>query len=249
MAPARLLSFLLAVLIFFASLRYLGIVVGPLVAAWRLGPKGSEHPIGNVAGWGEAFDPAGDCDIQKSGTDLRLAVPGTLHDLSVEHAQLGAPRVLREVTGDFDAEVAVPSGISPGGERTSGYALPYHGAGLLIWLDRDNYIRLERAAILRDGNVYPYVNFERRTNAIHNSSKGQWVSDGPIMLRLERRGSHVSASYREDGEDWVRFPGQLAVRGWGDALRVGVAAVNTSTVPLNAVLRNLRISELDSQGP
>ena len=164
-----------------------------------------------------------------------------MHDLSVEQGKVSAPRVLRTLEGDFVAEVTVTGKVQPAGGRASSYALPYHGAGLLVWLDRDNYIRLERAAILRGNEAYYYVNFEQRTSANMASSTGTATPGGPLSLRLERHGSTVSAAYKPEGQDWARIARPLSIRRWGDTLKVGVAAVTTATDPLIVQFQELRI--------
>ncbi len=244
MTAVKLTSLVLAGIVFMVAFRVFQAVLGPIAASWRLGPKVEDRPVAVVAGWGDAFDTVGDCAIKGGGAVLRIEVPGTLHDLSVEHGKVSAPRVLRAVEGDFVAEVTVVGKLEPGGDRTSIYALPYHGAGLLVWLDRDNFIRLERAAILRGNGFFPYVNLEQRSSASMTSSTGAAAPEGPIWLRLERQGSTVMASYRVEGQDWVRIRGSLRTRWWGESLKVGVAAVNTATVPLAAEFKELKIETL-----
>lgn len=241
MALSKLLSLMSAALVFWIAFRMLPTVIGPAVAAWRLGPKSHGQPVADIQGWGTAFDPLGDCSMECDGTTLVIGVPGTLHDFSVERGRVDAPRLLREVEGDFVADVTVAGYTAPQVGRTSTSYLPYHGAGLLIWLDRDNYIRLERAAIYRDGGLFHYVNFELRTNANMESSFGKGVEEGPIALRLERRGRHITAAYRVEGQDEVKLKRGLSVRGWGDSLQVGVAAVNTAAAPFDAELRDFRV--------
>jgi hypothetical protein len=199
------------------------------------------QPTTVVPGWGNVVDPLGDCQITGDETSLRIDVPGTLHELSIERGQIEAPRVLRRIEKDFVAEVTVVSGVAPGGERTSQYVLPYHGTGLLVWLDRNHYIRFERAAILRGRKVFHYLNLERRANARATDSCGEGVRDGEIALRLECRDSKITASYRLEGQGWVRLSRTLSVQGWGPSLLVGVAAVNTSTEPFHAELREFRV--------
>ena len=242
MALAKVIALFLSVVVFFLTLRIFGAVVGPLVSAWRLGSKEEEHPTTEVPGWGGSYDAAGDCTIERENGLLRIAVPPSLHDLSVERGQVTAPRLLSEVEGDFVAEVTVGGRVEPQGGRTSSYAQPYHGAGILLWLDRDNYIRLERAAICRDKNPFRYVNFEQRANANMEVSSAKGVGDGAIGLRLERRGSTLSAAIREGSEEWITLPKRMAIRRWGARLRIGVVAVNTATDPFIAEFHEFRVN-------
>jgi len=242
MSPAMRISLGVAVILFIV-LRVAPTVVGPIVARHKLGPKGQELSKAEVVGWGAAYDPDGDCSIEGKGTTLSLKVPGTLHDLSVEQAQVNAARVLRPVEGDFVAEVKVVGQVSPQGVPTSSYALPYHGAGLLLWLDRDNYIRLERAAILRDDGMLPYVNFEKRASATMHTTLGEPTPDGPLALRLTRHGPNLSAAYRIEGQNWIELRQEVSLRGWGDALHVGVAAINTASAPFTAEFADFRVDK------
>ena len=62
-------------------------------------------------------------------------------------------RILRDITGDFDLRVRVAGTRRPGGRATTTAYSPYHGAGLIIWQDEENYVRLEIAADLQYGKV------------------------------------------------------------------------------------------------
>ena len=116
---------------------------------------------------------------------LTIAVPGTLHDLGAEVGKLNAPAVLGDVNGDFVATVKVGGKIEPRGECTRPGGFPYQGAGLLLWNDPGNYVRLERAAILREGKLVPYVNFEQRSKSLP-SGGGRPFPNTPFYLRLAR---------------------------------------------------------------
>lgn len=241
MVPARLIVLTLSVIIFLVSQQVLGAIVGPLVAAWRLGPVNQERVSSEVPEWGQLFDPSEDCSIRSAAKTLDIQVPGALHALNVETAEMTAPRVLRPVEGDFVAEVTVTGEVSPQGDRTSSHWLPYHGAGLLVWLDRNNYIRLERAAIKKGSGSYHYINFELRRNAMAEFSTGTSVPSGAITLRLERRGPRVVASYRREDQDWVKIRQEGGVRNWDNALKVGVVAINTSTDAFAARFENFQV--------
>ena len=103
------------------------------------------------------------CRLDREHDRLTIKVPGTPHVLSAEVPQLpmNAPRVVRRVRGDFTAGVQVLGRLEPGRSRTTHYD-PYHGAGLIVWQDPSNYLRLERAVGFINGRHHPYINYELR---------------------------------------------------------------------------------------
>jgi tetratricopeptide (TPR) repeat protein/regulation of enolase protein 1 (concanavalin A-like superfamily) len=121
-----------------------------------------------------------------------------------------APRLLQEISGDFAAEVKL---------KAASDDLPSVG-GLLVWRDRDNYIRFERGMHLKNeiglsGSVQGEWNYFGR---------GMLASD-TFYLRLERIGDRFSAYCSGDGQNWltcgeVNFPAQ-------DPIQVGIHAIGS----------------------
>ena len=109
-------------------------------------PKGTE-----LKGWGLAIDPDNDCKFTPAEKGLTINVPGTMHDFGGPLKKFNAPRVMRKVEGDFVLTVKVAGELKPGPKSTNPKGIPYLGTGLLIWSDSANFIRLERAALLRRG--------------------------------------------------------------------------------------------------
>jgi regulation of enolase protein 1 (concanavalin A-like superfamily)/predicted Ser/Thr protein kinase len=184
--------------------------------------------------WGDAVDSDGDCKFEREPHEnkLRIIVPGKTHILSAEIGRVNAPRVLRDVKGDFDLSVRVEGTNHPGGKATTTVYPPYHGAGLVIWQNPENYVRLEIAADVQRGKVRPYVNFEYRNDGVLAFSQGLKNEDGSNHLRLKRRGDEIHASFGPDGFRWTSFPPLTAQL--SDRLNVGVTAINSSTKPLTA---------------
>lgn len=192
-----------------------------------------------LKGWGQAADPDGDCRFEPTDDTLTIRVPGTLHNLVADSGQRNAPTVLSPVRGEFIATLRAEGGVHPGPKSTVADGLPYNGAGLLLWVDRDNYIRLERAGLIRDGAFMTYANFEQFSGGRRAASQGTKLKDVPTYLRLERRGGSVHASVSQDGVNWSSFP-PLEVR-LPDELKLGVVAVNTSTKPFTAELAGFSV--------
>jgi regulation of enolase protein 1 (concanavalin A-like superfamily) len=186
-------------------------------------------------------DPDRDCQVLlNQATDrASILVPGVAHLLSAEIDRMNAPHVLQEVRGDFEVRVRVTGTESPGtGVSTTRYA-PYHGAGILLWKDPGNYVRLEIAADVRKGKVHPYANFELRQDGQLASSWGLKIEDGSSYLRLRRMGGEVHGAFSPDGHRWTSFAPLIAEL--PDRLEVGIVAVNSSTRPLEAEFEEFQL--------
>jgi squalene-hopene/tetraprenyl-beta-curcumene cyclase len=193
-----------------------------------------------LEGWGEVVDPDGDCKLTLEGDRLAILVPGRLHDLQAEAEKSNAPRVLREVEGDFVAVVKVVSKLEPSGEGTRQGGSPSNGAGLLLWKSDGNYIRLERAAVARDRSISHYVLVQQWKDR-DPTNRGSSVPDGPMLLRLSRKGNEVSASASMGGQHWHDM-GKLTVD-YPAKLKIGVAAVNSASQPFTAELTEFQVKE------
>ena len=203
-------------------------------------PEEHDRTAREKGNWGDAVDPDGDCkfELEPREDRVRIIVPGKTHILSAEIGRVNAPRILRDIEGDFDVSVRVAGTGHPGGKATTTLYSPYHGAGLLIWQDQENYVRLEIAADLQHGKARPYVNFEHRKDGALATSSGIMNTDGSNHLRLRRRGDEIYASFGPDGLRWTSFSPLTAQL--NDRLKVGVAAINSSTKPLTAEFEGLR---------
>jgi hypothetical protein len=191
--------------------------------------------------WSDIVNPDDDCKIDQDRASDRvtISVPGTPHVLSAEIGRLNAPRLLRAVRGDFEVRMRVDGVFHPSGRATMKEYAPYHGAGVLLWQDGDNYLRLEIAADLHEGRVRPYVNYELRKDGALAVSRGIKIEDGSTYLRLERRGDEFRAAFGPDGVRWTALPPINAKLDY--QLKAGVAAINTATKPLTAQLEDFRV--------
>ena len=194
------------------------------------------------ADWGDVIDPDGDCQVLSDGAKSRLTilVPGTAHLLSAEIGRMNAPRIVHEITGEFEVRVRVTGTSHPGGKSTTNSYSPYHGAGILLWEDPENYVRLEIAADVRKGRVFPYANFELRQAGRLAVSQGHKVVDGASYLRLERRGGKMHGALSSDGSRWTPLPPLIA--NLKDRVKVGVVVVNSASKTLKAGFEELQVT-------
>jgi regulation of enolase protein 1 (concanavalin A-like superfamily) len=194
--------------------------------------------------WGDSEDPDGDCKFLLDVSKLRIKIPGTPHRLGVEAGGMNAPRVVRTVEGDFQAEVKV-LGPFPSAPRSLVGKYPWYGAGLLVWQDEKNYIRLERARMdFAPNNQQCYVNWELRKGgepARKGSGKDGMIDQAqPAFLRLVRAGNDFTAAYSQDGKDWSELP--LLKTDFGKKLKVGVAAMQNTAAGYDATFESLTLT-------
>lgn len=101
---------------------------------------------------------------------------------------MGAPRLLRPLSGD-SFKISTQLEITP--------IHDYQGAGLLIWQDEENFIRLERGLGLNGQGVY----FAKNDN---DGFTYQFAATEATMLRLrlQRLGRIVIAWMKDDQAGW-----------------------------------------------
>jgi len=156
------------------------------------------------AGW-TWVDPLGDSSYSLTANpgSLRLSTPDHGHDL---YMNFDAPRLVRTASGNFDIKTKVT--INP--------QYNYQGAGLLIWQDVDNYIRLERTLVSG-------VDLWYRVNGNYQGKEIPF-STSPVYLKISRAGNDFTASYSTNNSSWtnvltVNFPAN-------SSLQVGLVLLN-----------------------
>jgi len=200
-----------------------------------------EKAAPKLKGWGQLIDPDRDCEVTAKGGSLQFKVLAKLHDYSSEIKVQNAPRVLRELKGDFIVEVKVSGEFKPGAEGTHPQRGGYHGAGLIVIKDKDNYISLHRGSILNlDGQVHQYANFELRKGGERTNSQSEiQIPDEDTYLRLERRGNRICNATGPDGVHWTSYePIELEMP---ETIQFGFVGINTSKVPLSFKFLDLAV--------
>jgi regulation of enolase protein 1 (concanavalin A-like superfamily) len=206
----------------------------------KVGPQ--PEPEGKPLGeWGQAIDPDGDCKIEDQGKALQIAVPGTHHDLNADNNKLNAPRVMREVSGDFSVTVKVDGTFKPSSLSTNPKAVPYIGGGIVVWQDSDNYIFLGRAAIWRSNRISEFAAFEEREWGTRGALNNRGIEPGGVYLRVERRNNRVLGYTSKDGKNWARLdPMETS---YPATLKVGLYAINGCTEPITVRFEDFRFTE------
>jgi regulation of enolase protein 1 (concanavalin A-like superfamily) len=195
------------------------------------GSRGTSARRAAIPGWGTVIDPEGDCTIQPAGGKLTISVPGTTHDMwfgaPEARNRFNAPRVMREVAGDFVARVKVTLDWN----LTSGSS--YNGAGLVVWDSENQYLRLERNRYVRGSEprgpfsgVAPLYDVNGQRAPGWKSLPDEFYRGRSTWLRIERDGTRITTSVSHDGLTWVQT-GAYATQ-FPHRVQVGLLVINTS---------------------
>ena len=187
------------------------------------------------------IDPDNDCKVEDKGSVLAIEVPGTIHDLDADNDRFNAPRVVREVSGDFSVTVKVVGGFKPGAKSTKPKGVPYNGAGIFVWQDSDNYVFLGSAAILRNNKVKQLAALESAEWGSRAAVNNHGIDPGTVYLRLERRGNRLLGSTSKDGKSWEKLDPMEP--SYPATLKVGLYAINTSSDPLTVRFEDFNLTE------
>jgi S1-C subfamily serine protease len=206
---------------------------------------------------GPLVDPSHDCRLDKdtSAFKVRLDIPGKLHTLSPELTARSrsqplhnAPMTLTEVDGDFAVFVEVTGEISPGAQPPSdrqSRALPFtvQSAGLILYEDRKNFFRLERAGSILTQTLTPVHRLI--IEAVKDGHQAMDpiymdVPEGDVMLIIVKRKGRVRCMYSLDGgRSGGRFR-EFALN-LPPKLKVGLCASNISAKPFTATFESFAL--------
>jgi regulation of enolase protein 1 (concanavalin A-like superfamily) len=131
--------------------------------------------------------------------------------------------------------------LKPSTKSTNPKAVPYIGAGIVVWQDSNNYVFLGRAAINRNNKVSEFAAFEEREWGTRGALNNRGIDPGGVYLRLERRNNRLLACTSKDGQAWTKLvpmePSYLAT------LKVGLYAINGCTDPISVRFDSYNFTE------
>ena len=193
-----------------------------------------EKPGQITTAWGAIADLDGDCEISATDDRLTMNIPGRSHDLS-PLAGNNAPSALNRVGGNFTFQVKVTGEFQPGPKSQSRGA-PFNGAGILVWENERNYLRIERNAywisetkLVCHMPLIEYWSQYRERGANTRQVSADTFPGKSTWLKVERQGKKLTVSVSHDKQDWNEI--KTVSCDFSDDVFVGVAAVNTSTAP------------------
>ena len=193
-------------------------------------------------GWGAFVDPDGTCKCKLENGQLTITIPNSTHEITYrqDYSKLNGPRVLQSLEGDFNIEVKVLTFPRPQPMTAASGPYSFVSAGILVWINEQNLIRLERGA---ESNSL-FIHLERFAKAKTDSRKLKGITDNDVTLRLTRVGNKLTYYYKLDtkaGEPEIELFSEtveLPLR-----LQVGVLANNTTIKEFAPVFEGLKIEK------
>jgi regulation of enolase protein 1 (concanavalin A-like superfamily) len=219
-------------------------LVGSLVALVLISTAlAAPAPQPFKAGWHNPVDPNKDCKFIREKGSLTIEVPGTDHDFYPLRERLNAPRLLRDIEGDFEMQVRVQIDCRPSLTSTVKDQPSLVAAGFLLIPPAPftvTCIRLEYG-LVRDGTRTDGYAALRHQGTKKGRSNARWGSEWknwPLpektdraYLRLVRQGETFYPSISPDGKKWALLVGGAGYVGLPKKLKVGLAAYSFSTEP------------------
>jgi regulation of enolase protein 1 (concanavalin A-like superfamily) len=203
------------------------VAAGNLLAAPTPFPKILRSPIPWVTGWDKPVDPVGGCRFDRKGDRLTITVPGKEHFLVVEKGQLDAPRLLRDVSGDFVVQVRVAL-RSPARKGYCAASILLTDGATIFWVE------------LRNDGCYS-VSWGLISEMARGYCSSNLPPGVPIYLRLERRGGDLTSKVSSDGKAWSQEH-KWARFNFGRKLKVGVMAETFADGTFQAVFDEFSLS-------
>ena len=215
-------------------------------ASGRYQADGIAAPPIDPAKWGEVSDPVGAGSARVDGDALTLTAAGTIADFW--NTRQTSPRVMREVEGDFTAEVTAHPAFDPGPawDRHNPNAI-FQSAGLLVDAGSERWIRWEQALEKNPG--VPSVReetFRSGRNAVFARQTKEWDPKKPVRLRLSRHGDLFTTAWNQEDGAWVESPAQRNL-GWPRKVRAGLLIVNTCARPLLVRFTDFKIESASAE--
>jgi hypothetical protein len=185
----------------------------------------------------------GDCKFTRDKGSLTIELPGTDHDYYPLRDRVNAPRLLRDIEGDFEMRVRVRIECGPSATSTVKDQPSLVSGGFLL-IPPKTYditcIRLEygRGRQGADANGYAALKHQDTAKGRSDARWGREWRDWPLpeksdhaYLRLVRRGEKFYPSISPDGAKWARLVGHAGYIDLPAKLKVGLAAYSTSAEP------------------
>jgi regulation of enolase protein 1 (concanavalin A-like superfamily) len=184
--------------------------------------------------YGTPHDPDKGAQFKPSGASLQIVVSKDQRLIRASSGTFNAPRVWRDVKGDFTATVRVSFLVRAEIPAKHNKERAAHaGGGLIVWVDANNYLMVTRDEQAVGDKPGERFRSEARVLGRIGGDVEYPATNRSGSLRVQRKGKQLDTSYSTDGQKWTAL-GSLAPT-WADEVKVGVVAENNFAAPFEIV--------------
>ena len=196
--------------------------------------------------WGKPVNPIGVGQFEPLANTNALRITSSAYPVDYptdDFLRRFSPRLMRNVTGDFTAQVTMVPEFSPSPSSSNNSDEILQAAGLVLEAGQTNHLRIDlamqgrgqakhiRERISRAGNVTNY-------NAIETP---EFDPRKPITLRIARHGSLCAVAWKQGEAPWTESKAHLCVP-WYSSVKIGMYVSNTCIKPFRASFQDYQIS-------
>lgn len=201
-----------------------------------------------IEGWGRLEEPAGESKIVSDKQKLHISAPDMYVD-NYPPGKVNAPRVLREVSGDFAAEVDVThldEAKADSVHKSLGkFSTAYHSGTLLLRHDDKTFVRFERVSMNTAGQSAYSCDLQIWKDKKRQFHQSFSIENKPLRLRLDRHGEKLTASFSQDqGDSWTKFPEQ-PLEGFPEKAQVGISMTSNTEQGCKVMFEEFKLEIMD----
>lgn len=192
---------------------------------------------------GKWIDPMGVGTFQLDGDEIRMTARAVDTDCGHLICQRTIPRLMKEVKGDFTAEVTVNFPFQPFPSWNGKDDGMVRNAGLIVEEGRYNFQRIHRNQVGRSGSPDLLDENHRQSNKwIRKVQNPAWKPDEPVRLKLCRHGDWFYTAWKQGDGPWNESEAKYNT-GWKNKVRVGPYLCNKLIQPMDVKFTGYELRE------
>ncbi len=212
----------------------------------------------SLAMLGALIDPDKDCKLTKDEEThkITIEIPAKIHSLSPELRQRidkkkslhNAPFTAAEVEGDFVVGVEVTGDIEPGAtlpkdRKGNDIPLTYQSGGIILYQDKNNFVRLERASSVivttREPLHWLVIEAVKDGEQAMKPIYAKYPEKDTLLLMIRRKGKLRCVFSPDGGNHLVGF--HEFVLDLPKKVKIGLTAANISAKPLSVTFESFAV--------
>lgn len=210
--------------------------------------SGNTKPLAKIdeSLWGKPVNPIGVGQFESLANTNGLRITSSAHPVdytSADFLRRYSPRLMREVTGDFTAQVTIMPEYSPSPSWTNTPDEILQAAGLLLEVSQTNHLRIDlemqgRGQVKRIREIISRAGKVNNFNVIGNP---EFDPLKPTTLRVSRHGSAFAVAWKQGEGPWNETNAHFCEQ-WQSSVKIGMYVSNFCVKPFRVTFVDYQIS-------